>query len=248
MRRIVTAVLTATALLFGAVAISPAASADEWLYVLSSKDVRVIPGKADAGRVVLRGDTTAVQFTDRPDRRSSGTSTRTVLRDFGWTPATGNLAGKVPNAAVVIDGELTQTFRIDRAKVSKDKLVLYVRGLDGKLTADSGAGAVFIDDASGTQSTSLSPNVVADADYNPNGPSISIQLSDGGVVLWSGTLTPQSPSVTVPNSSSGNTSISGTLEALFAPTNTQVAFSGSITDNGSPMSATDIRIGQWTQN
>ena len=208
--------------------------------------MRVIPGKASAGRVVLRGDIAAVQFTDRPDRRSSSTSTRTVLRDFGWTPATGDLAGKVPNAAVAIDGELTQTFRITRAKVSKDKVVLFVRSLDGTLIEDSGSGAVFIDDASGTQSTSLSANVVADADYNPNGPSISVQLSAGGVVLWSGTLTPQSPSTSVPNSSSGNTSISGTLEALFAPNDTQVTFSGSITDNGSPVNATGIRIAQWS--
>ena len=248
MRRTITAAFSVTALLSGAVAISPVASADEWLYVLSSKDVRVVPGKAAAGRIVLRGDVAAVQFTDRPDRRSSGTSTRTVLRDFGWTAAAGDLAGKVPNAAVAIDGDLTQTFQIDRAKVSKGKVVLYVRSLEDTLTKDSGSGAVFIDDASGTQSTSLSANVVADADFNPDGPSISIQFSADGAVLWSGTLTPQSPSVTVPTSSAGNTSISGTLQALFAPTGTQVTFSGSITDNGTPVNATGIRVGQWSQS
>jgi len=248
MRRIVTAVLTAIALLSGAVAISPVASADEWLYVLSSKDVRVIPSKADAGRIVMRGEIAAVQFTDRPDRRSSGTSTRTVLRDFGWTPATGKLTGKAPNAAVAIDGDLTQTFLITRAKVARDKVVLYVRSLDGKLTADSGAGAVFIDDASGTQSTSLSPNVIADADYNQNGPSISVQLSDGGVVLWSGTLTPQVPTANVPSSSSGSTAVSGTVQASFMPNNIQVTFFGSITDNGSPTMVNNVRIGQWSQS
>lgn len=245
-RRITSALLTVGLVLAGA-GLAPSAHADEWLYVLSSKDIRVIPGKADAGRVVLRGDVAALQFTDRPERRSSGTSPRTVLRDFGWNPTDTALQGKVPNAAVAIDGDLTQAVKIQRAKVSKDKVVLYVVGLDGSLTKESGPGAVFIDDASGTQTTALSANVVADADYNPNGPTISVQLSDSGVVLWSGTLTPEAPTATVPNSSSGTTTVSGTVQASFLPNNIQATFSGSVTGNGSPTMA-NVRIGQWSQS
>jgi len=227
---------------------SATASADEWLYVLSADDVRVIPGKGDAARVVLRSDIETIQFTDRPERASNATTPRTVLRDFGWTPQGGTLTGKTPNAAISIGGSPVQVVEIRRALVKKDKVTLFVRGLDGRINALSGAGAVFIDDASGGQSTAVSPAVIADTDYNPQGPSISVSFESKGVTMWSGNLTPESTSVSVPSVSAGNVSLAGQLNAEFTSTGARVLFSGTVTDSGQDSQVTGLTIGSWSDS
>ena len=225
------------------------AHADEWLYVLASKDVRVLPGSGDNGRIVLKPTIDALQFTDRPQRRSADTTVRSFLRDFAWDPVTGVLDTKAPNAAVAIDGDLTQSVEIRRAKVTKDKVTLYVRGLDGPLAADRGPGAVFVDDAGGEQSTALSSNVAVHSTYNTSAPSVSITFTSSGDVLWSGTLTPAAPSLTVPQSSGGGATISGTVRVEFgtADEDTTASFSGTVVDNGQSLNA-NSEIGSWSPN
>ena len=83
MNRSITSVIATAAVLLGGAVLAPAAQADEWLYVLTSQNVRVIPGQGDAGRVVLPVSTAALQFTDRPARQSSNTTVVDVLGEFG---------------------------------------------------------------------------------------------------------------------------------------------------------------------
>lgn len=252
MRRFLATVMSATLAsagiaLTGLVA-SPAAAADEWLYVLASDNIRVVPGNGDAARVILRSDIEAIQFTDRPERSSKSTNTRTVLRDFGWTPQEGALTGKVPNAAISIGSTPIQVVEVRRASVTKNKVTLFVRGLDGPVDRASGAGAVFIDDASGEQSTALSPSLVADANYNPQGPAISVSFQSAGIILWSGTLTPSAPSASVPSSSAGSVTMSGQVNATFPDGGAQVLFSGTVTDGGQPNEITGMMIGSWSDS
>lgn len=242
------AAFTSIAVALTGLAISPAAVADEWLYVLASDDIRVVPGKGDAARVVLRSDIEAIQFTDRPERASNATNTRTVLRDFGWTPASGVLTGKAPNAAISIGSSAVQVVEIRRATVTKDKVTLFVRGLGGPVDAARGVGAIFIDDASGGQTTEVSSSVIADANYNPQGPAIAVSFQSNGITLWSGTLSPSDPSATVPSSNAGNVSMSGRIDATFSAGGAQVIFSGTVTDNGQQSELTGLTIGSWSDS
>ena len=249
MRRTLTALISAvTLVLTGGLlaALATPAHADEWLYVLSSEDVRVIPGKGESGRVVLRADLDATQFTDRPDRLSSDATVRSILSDFDWDRATGRLSGKVPNAAVAIDGDSTQVVEIRRATVASNKVTLFVRSLDGPLSKERGSGAVFIDAASGTLTTAVSADVLADSDYNPQGPTISVTFSSKGITLWSGTLTPASPSASVPTSSAGSVSISGTVSAEFSDSGAQVTFTGQTDNGGSAVPVGGLTLGSWS--
>lgn len=252
MRRFIPTALAATftsaALAATGLAISPVAAADEWLYVLASDDIRVVPGTGDAARVILRPTIEAVQFTDRPQRDSNATTTRTVLRNFGWTPATKASTGKSPNAAISIGAEAVQVVEIRRATVTRNKVTLFVRGLEGPVSAVSGAGAVFIDDASGEQSTALSSSLIADSNYNSQGPTISVALQSNGIILWSGTLSPSSPSVTVPSSSAGNVTVSGQINATFTDASAQVLFSGTVSDSGQKNQLTGLTIGSWSNS
>lgn len=242
------ATFTSATLALTGFAISPAAAADQWLYVLSSHDIRVVPGKGDAGRVILRSDIQAVQFTDRPERASNSTNTRTVLRDFGWTPTGTTLSGKTPNAAISIGSSVVQVVEILRASVTKDKVTLVVRGLDGPLDAASGVGAIFIDDASGGQSAALSPSVIADTNYNPQGTAIAVSFQSNGITLWSGTLSPSAPSATVPSSSAGTVTISGQVEATFSAGGARVLFSGTVSESGQTNQITGMTIGSWSDS
>jgi hypothetical protein len=242
------ATLASTALALTGLAISPAAAADEWLYVLASDNIRIVPGSGDAARVILRPDIDAVQFTDRPERASNATTTRTVLRDFGWTPSGQTLPGKTPNAAISISTSSVQVVEIRRASIKKSTITFFVRGLNGPVNAASGAGAVFIDDASGEQSTPLSPSLTVASNYNPQGPAISVSLQSNGITLWSGTVSPSAPSVTVPSSSAGTVSVSGQVEATFTESSAQVLFSGSVYDSGQVNQLTGVTIGNWSDS
>lgn len=248
MRRFTTALLTSICVTLAAVVTTPVAAADQWLYVLAADDIRVVPGKGDAARVVVHSNIEAIQFTDRPARTSDRTTPRTVLRDFGWPGPSGTLTGKSPNAALSISGAPTQVFEIRRATVTKNKVTLFVRGLNGPLAATRGSGAIFIDDASGAQTTAVSSTVIADANYNPQGPSISITFESNGITLWSGTLTPTNTSATVPSSSEGATTLSGSVTAEFSGTGAQVLFTGTVTDSGTPDQVVGLLIGSWSDS
>lgn len=245
MRRSVAALLSLLVMSAAGLSLTPSASADEWLYVLASDTISVVPGSSDSGRVILRSEVDAVQFTDRPERDTNNTTVRSVLRDFGWSPSDRTLSGKSPNAAVSIPGSPLQIVEIRRASVTKKVVTLFVTGLSGPLTRAAGPGAVFIDDASGLQSMAITPNVTVVSDYNPQAQSISVSFQSNGVTLWSGTLSPSATSASVPSSSAGSVTMSGQLNATFAADYAQVTFSGEVTD-GSVQSFTAEVIADWT--
>jgi len=246
--RTLTTLVTTTLLAASGFAFTPAHASERWLYVMSADDIRVVPGESDLGRIVLLSDIQALQFTDRPQRSTEQTSPRSIMRDFGWSKADGRLHGKTPNAAVSIAGSGITVVEVQRARISKDRMTLFVRGLDGPLETTRGAGSVFIDDASGEQTAALAPTAIATANYNPQGPSISISVEVEGITVWSGTLTPSAASVSVPTSSSGGSSVTGSFAATFSPSETRATFSGSITDNGQTSAVTGLVVGDWSSS
>lgn len=151
MRRLITTTLAAITLAATAIVAPAAASAapgpaESYLFVVDASQVKVMPGKGKAARIVL-SDAAAIRFSDRPYRHVRPMSLRAMLEEFGWSPQTLKLADSTPNASVSIGGQRSRVVDIGKAEIRKDKLVLHVTGIDGPLKAARGAGSVFIDNA-----------------------------------------------------------------------------------------------------
>jgi hypothetical protein len=115
-----------------------------YLYVVDGSDVHVKPGKGRQATIIITKPS-AVAFTDRPYRHQSPMTVPALLREFGWTPATGRLAGDTPNAAVSVAGSPSQIVDIVSARIADRRLVLKVMGVGAPLTARKGPGSLFID-------------------------------------------------------------------------------------------------------
>lgn len=165
MRRLITGVLAPITIAAAAIAVPTAATAapgptESYLFVVDASQVKVVPGKGTAGRIVLT-DPSALRFSDRPYRHVRPMSVRNLLREFAWSPQTLTLADPTPNASISVGGRRSQIVDISKAEFRKGNLVLHVTGIDGALQAVKGAGSIFIDNVESapvfpqTQTTSL---------------------------------------------------------------------------------------------
>lgn len=187
----------------------PSVSAEtlEYLYSLGADEIRVRPGKGASARIVLVRPT-VTRFTDRPVRDATEIHPGAMLTAFGWTPQTGSLRGKTPNAAIAIPGATTQVVRIRTAAIRGDRVILRVSGIEGAVAKTHGAGALFVDSstasAAQTQTVTLSsaPDLTMTGVVFSNG-AITVTLQSDGQTLASNTFDSMgaqrwSPSLTLP--------------------------------------------------
>ena len=139
----------ALALLSGSLAVPTAQAkelpgpAESYLFTVDSSNVKVIPGKDHAGKIVI-DNPDAIRWSDRPYRHALDISVQELLREFGWSPKTLRLAADTPNASVSVAGH-SEIVDIRKVRKQEGRLVLFVRSIDGPLTAASGPGSVVID-------------------------------------------------------------------------------------------------------
>lgn len=180
----------------------------EFLYALSTEDIRVRPGAGVSARIVLQRPI-VTRFTDRPTRDAVDVHPAVMLTAFGWTPEVKRLRGKTPNAAITIPGGDTQVVRIRTAAIRGDRVILRVSGIAGAVTRRAGAGSLFVDSTTLTQvqsqtvTLSSSPNLtMTGVVYSDS--TLTITLSSDGTDIASETINPTmgastwTPSFTLP--------------------------------------------------
>lgn len=115
-----------------------------YLYVVDGAHVEVTPGKGRESTIEVTKPR-ALAFTDRPYRHEFALTVPALLREFGWSRATGRLGADTPNAAVSIAGAPSQIVDIVSARVTEGRLLLKVVGVSAPLKAREGPGSLFID-------------------------------------------------------------------------------------------------------
>ena len=136
------------------------------------------------------------------------------------------MSPETPNASITIAGERSQVVDIRKVRVHDDRIVLSVRGLAGALEAQSGPGAVFIDDVivyPWVQTADLGDGVTATVTLL--GPTaLTATLDHNGTNDGSCTLTPRvyrPCTVTVPDMPEP---LPYSMSAKFGPTDVVVTF------------------------
>lgn len=218
-----------------------------YLFVVDASDVKVIPEKGTAARIVLE-DASAMRFSDRPYRHVRPISLRGMLNAFGWSPTTLKLKDPTPNASISIAGQRSRIVDVGKASIRDGKLVLDVIGIDGPLTAMRGPGSVFLDNASGSaQSARLTPEVIATVSIVPTGPlqfAVAVAIEGRRVA----TLSPSSPSARILASVPGDTptDLDLTVTASFGQRWITVTFTGyATTGSRVPVRATATLDGNF---
>lgn len=154
LRLAVVTVLPVLALVLGGV-VSPAQAApaadESYLFVLDSGSITIKPGKGDRAKIIIE-DPTTTRFTDRPYHHAKNSSLAKLLTSFGWDSQTEKLASPWPNAAISLgDGKRSQIVELRKVHRHHGVVTLSVKGVRGLKgpRAASGAGTIFIDNASG---------------------------------------------------------------------------------------------------
>ena len=239
---LLTAVLVAG--LLAPAASAPAAHAslgppESYLFVVDAADVRVVPEKGTAARIVLT-DPSALRFSDRPYRHVRPMSLRDMLAEFGWTPERLKLEDPTPNASISIAGQRSRIVEIRKAHFRQGKLILHVLGIDGPLKSARGAGSVFIDNVSDhSASVALTPDVTATVTFITTGwLEFAVTVDINGKRY--ATLSQDNPTSHILTTVSGPvpTDLDLTVSLQFTNNGATVSFKGyAITDSPTPVQA-----------
>ncbi|MFM1964660.1 MAG: hypothetical protein RL134_385 [Actinomycetota bacterium] len=180
---------------------------ESYLYVVDAEQIRIVPGNGSMAKVVVSGPS-ATRFSDRPYRHARQVSVREVLSAFGWSAKTYRLAESTPNAAISLGGRASQVVDIKKAKLRDGTLVLTVSGIHGRVKQATGAGSIFIDNASPsptypqsqTQNVPIGPGcttpVTAVATLT-SATSVDVSVLTAGSTAIAVTLTQDEPQTTV---------------------------------------------------